>query len=130
MPRVINSIDKQVGQNIRIFREAKGLSQTKLGDAIGVTFQQIQKYEKGTNRIGAGRLVQIAEVLGLPIARIFDSVASIVGTRQSGPVVTDLLSAPYAVDMLQAFSKVPSNSVKRSLVALTQSVASPSKGHS
>ncbi len=130
MPRIINSIDKQVGQNIRIFREAKGLSQTKLGDAIGVTFQQIQKYEKGTNRIGAGRLVQIAEVLGLPIARIFDSVASIVGTRQGGPVVTDLLSAPYAVDMLQAFSKVPSNSVKRSLVALTQSVANPPKGHS
>ena len=61
-----NPIDKQIGQRVRTQRLMIGMSQEKLGDALGVTFQQIQKYEKGTNRIGSGRLHQIASVLGVP----------------------------------------------------------------
>ncbi len=123
MPRTINAIDKMIGRNVRIFRKAKGISQSQLGDGIDVTFQQIQKYEKGANRIGSGRLAQIAKFLDVPIARIFENVPGGSGNRLSGPVVTDLLAVPHAVDMLQAFAKVSSDSVKRSLVALTRSVS-------
>ena len=58
MAKRIEPVDKLVGQNIRIFRMAKGISQTELGNAVGVTFQQIQKYEKGANRVGSSRLVE------------------------------------------------------------------------
>jgi transcriptional regulator with XRE-family HTH domain len=67
MPKTSNksatSIDKQVGLNIRVHRLAKDMTQEDLGEKIGVTFQQVQKYEKGTNRVGSGRLYQIAEIL-------------------------------------------------------------------
>src|SRR6266481_7102226 len=65
-------VDVLVGQNIRICRLQKGLSQGELGQQIGVTFQQIQKYEKGANRVGASRLTQIADTLGVPIPTLFD----------------------------------------------------------
>ena len=59
-----DAVDKLVGRNIRVLRLAKGLSQTELADALGITFQQVQKYEKGTNRVGSGRLLKISGVLG------------------------------------------------------------------
>ena len=67
MPRVVDKVDVIVGHNIRIHRLAKGLSQTDLADALGVTFQQVQKYEKGTNRIAAARLVEIAGILNVDV---------------------------------------------------------------
>ena len=69
------NITKQVGKNLRVLRLAKGLSQTELGDALGVSFQQIQKYEKGTNRLSAAALCQIAEILQVPILSFFKGVA-------------------------------------------------------
>ena len=67
-----NPIDKHVGGRVRMQRMALGMSQEKLGDAIGLTFQQVQKYEKGANRISASRLQQIAHVLGVPVTYFFD----------------------------------------------------------
>ena len=64
-------VDVEVGHRIRIERLARGLSQTALANQLGVTFQQVQKYEKGVNRVGAGRLTKIAEVLGLPVGMFF-----------------------------------------------------------
>lgn len=66
MVKRVEQVDKTVGQNIRIFRNAKGMSQTELGDAIGVTFQQVQKYEKGANRVGSSRLAMIGQGSGHP----------------------------------------------------------------
>lgn len=67
-----NAVDKAVGAKIRELRTLRGLSQEKLGAEIGLTFQQVQKYERGGNRIGAGRLAQIAEVLDVPVSALFD----------------------------------------------------------
>jgi transcriptional regulator with XRE-family HTH domain len=67
-----NFIDVAVGRNVRVWRMAKGLSQTQLASRLGVTFQQIQKYEVGADRIGTGRLVEVAAILGIPIAALFD----------------------------------------------------------
>jgi transcriptional regulator with XRE-family HTH domain len=67
-----NFIDVAVGRNVRVWRMAKGMSQTQLASRLGVTFQQIQKYEVGADRIGTGRLVKVAAILGIPIAALFD----------------------------------------------------------
>jgi len=72
-PRRSDARDNDVGRRVRTQRLAKGLSQTELGESIGVTFQQVQKYEKGTNRIGAGRLSRIAQALEVPVAYFFPS---------------------------------------------------------
>jgi transcriptional regulator with XRE-family HTH domain len=77
---MIDPIDRLVGQNIRVFRTARGLSQTELGDAVGVSLQQVQEFEDGRNRVGSRRLFEIAEVLGVPIGRFFDIQAPAAGT--------------------------------------------------
>jgi transcriptional regulator with XRE-family HTH domain len=120
MAKAVKPVDRLVGQNIRIFRTAKGMSQTELGAAVGVTFQQVQKYEKGANRVGASRLVQIAQVLGVPASRLLDDAAG--GGKTGGPALTDLLTVPYAVQMLQAFAAVSSDDIRRSLLNLTQTI--------
>jgi transcriptional regulator with XRE-family HTH domain len=88
-----------------------------------VTFQQIQKYEKGANRVGSSRLAKIAAILKVPISNFFDNSAASSDGVVSGPVVTDLLISPYAVQMLKAFSKLPNDKLRRSLVVLTESIA-------
>src|ERR1700755_2442997 len=70
-----NPVDTQVGNRVRIRRMLIGMSQEKLGDLLGLTFQQVQKYEKGVNRIGAGRLYEIARILGVPIDFFYEGVA-------------------------------------------------------
>jgi transcriptional regulator with XRE-family HTH domain len=127
MPKPVNSVDKLVGQNIRIFREATGISQTRLGEAIGVSLQQIQKYEKGANRVSASRLQQIADMLEVPVAKLFNSVGPDQESRADGAMITDLLVVPYAVDMLRAFANLPNDKVRRSLLALAASVTSGPK---
>jgi transcriptional regulator with XRE-family HTH domain len=67
-----NPVDKYVGSRVRMRRIMLGMSQEKLGEALGLTFQQVQKYEKGTNRVGASRLQQISEVLQVPVSFLFD----------------------------------------------------------
>ena len=126
MTKRTEPVDKLVGQNIRIFRTANGISQTELGNAVGVTFQQIQKYEKGTNRVGSSRLAKIAAVLEVPISRFFDNGATASDGPVAGPVVTDLLTSPYAVQMLKAFSSLPSDRMRRSLVILAQTISEQS----
>lgn len=127
MTKSINPVDRAVGQNVQIFRIAKGISQTELGNAIGVTFQQVQKYEKGLNRIGSGRLSQIADVLGVPVSRLFDNVAEGASGSMAGPLVTGLLIGPYAIPMLQAFSKITDNDIRRRLLSLTECIAEQPK---
>lgn len=116
-------LDKLVGQNIRIFRNAKRISQTELGDAAGVSFQQIQKYENGANRVGSSRLAKIAKALDTPISSFFDNSAKSADGPVSGPIVTDLLISPYAVRMLTAFAKLPGDTLRRSIVAITETIA-------
>src|SRR5215467_14082693 len=85
-----NPIDKHVGARVRMRRMMVGMSQEKLGDALGLTFQQVQKYEKGTNRIGASRLQQIASILQVPVAFFFEGAPDLVGNSPQGVRPTPL----------------------------------------
>ena len=123
MAKRVEPVDRLVGQNIRIFRTAKGISQTVLGNSVGVTFQQIQKYENGANRVGSSRLARISAVLGVPISRFFDNSATAADGPVAGPVVTDLLTSPYAVQMLKAFASLPNDRMRRSLVVLAETIS-------
>src|SRR5476649_1662967 len=89
-----NPIDAQVGNRVRIRRMLIGMSQEKLGDMLGLTFQQVQKYEKGVNRIGAGRLYEIARILGVPIDFFYEGVAGAEGGfAETTPPVMEFVSS-------------------------------------
>ncbi|MFC3694591.1 helix-turn-helix domain-containing protein [Chenggangzhangella methanolivorans] len=111
------NIDKLVGQRVRARRTALRMSQTELGEAVGVSFQQIQKYEKGVNRIGASRLSAIAAVLQVPVTHFFEE------PRRAGAGVSSL-EDPAAVDLIRAFDEIADADVRDRLVELTRSVAS------
>jgi transcriptional regulator with XRE-family HTH domain len=116
-----NPIDKHVGSRVRMRRMMLGMSQEKLGDALGLTFQQVQKYEKGTNRVGAGRLPQIAEILGVPIAALFKDYAGTVS------VPVNLVTDKTAVKMLTAYADITDRSVRRNLSELVDRIARSAK---
>ena len=116
-----NSVDKLVGRNVRLHRMAAKLSQQELGRKIGVTFQQVQKYEKGTNRIGASRLNRISEVLETPIPALFEGVRSVAGARQNS--VSELLAKPRSFRLAQAFSGIEDDELQRCLVELIERIA-------
>src|SRR5579872_3166496 len=103
-----NQTDVAVGQRIRAFRHDANLSQTELADQIGVTFQQLQKYEKGTNRVGAGRLMHIARALDVPITAFFDGLARSPDKRRRVMTarLAELSALPAAPKLLTAFSKI------------------------
>ena len=114
-------IDKIIGRNIRIHRLAKKMSQTELGDQLGVSFQQVQKYENGTNRVGSGRLYQIAAVLGLHVSTLFKGGDGPQKGASSG--LLDLLAEPQSVRLIRAFAKISDNTVRRSLLQLAEKFA-------
>ena len=123
-------IDVLVGQNIRICRLQKGLSQGELGRRIGVTFQQVQKYEKGANRVGASRLTQIADVLGVPIPTLFDG-APTAAQSQSPPEQSPryLLAKPHSLRLLQGFDRIDSDATRLAVLHLVESlVQTPARG--
>ena len=129
MAKRIEPVDKLVGQNIRIFRMAKGISQTELGNAVGVTFQQIQKYEKGINRVGASRLQQIAHILQVPVEFFFEGGPGVAGgtadvsDAPSLAHVSDFLATPDGLTLVAGFVKIRSAKLRRSIVELVSYLA-------
>lgn len=123
-------VDIEVGQRIKIQRLAAGLSQTELGESIGVTFQQVQKYERGANRIGAGRLSQIARVLNVPVHSFFEGGDTIEGGGQHGAASPlSLITHPHAFRLLQAYSILTDGELRRSIVDLVERIAVKSGDH-
>jgi transcriptional regulator with XRE-family HTH domain len=116
-----SSVDKVVGKNIRIHRLAKGLSQTELGNRLDITFQQIQKYENGANRVGSGRLYQIASILEVPVTSFFEGSERI--EHSNKPPVFGLLAEPYSLKLIQAFSEIKDTHARRSIVNLVETIA-------
>lgn len=110
------SIDKLVGRRVRARRTALRMSQTELGESVGVSFQQIQKYEKGVNRIGASRLSAIAAVLQVPVTHFFEEPSA-----KSAGLAS--LEDPATVDLVRAFDEISDPAVRERLVELTQSLA-------
>jgi transcriptional regulator with XRE-family HTH domain len=113
--------DVLVGANIRFLRNAAHMSQIDLGEHLGVTFQQVQKYEKGTNRVGAGRIITLATVLNVPITRFFDG-AKTPKNRRPPP---QLLGKRDAFRLAEAFEKITSPRQRQSIVALVQTLSEP-----
>jgi transcriptional regulator with XRE-family HTH domain len=112
-------LDAMVGARIRMFRINRGMSQTALAERIGVSFQQVQKYEKGSNRVGASRLSQIASVLGITVGELFESSQEKVGAANS-PV--HLLVEPGALRVLKAYLRTNSR-VRLAIARLVESIA-------
>src|SRR6195256_6136701 len=115
-----NSHDIEVGQRIRARRMAQGMSQTELGNMLGVTFQQVQKYEKGINRVGAGRLVRVGEALDVPVSFFFGTTDGGGGDHRA---ILGFLDTSYSLRLLRAFSRIPQTHVQRAMVELVESIA-------
>jgi transcriptional regulator with XRE-family HTH domain len=115
-----HSVDVFVGEQLRFSRITRGLSQTALGNAVGVTFQQVQKYERGTNRIGASRLFAIAQVLGVPISSFFAKVPANI----SAEPVEELSIDPLDLKIIRALSQVKSHRLKVQLLKFVQGLGS------
>jgi len=119
--RRADASDAIVGLNIRTHRLARRMSQTALAEALGVTFQQVQKYEKGANRVGSGRLVKVAAALRVPVAAL---LAGVPGAGTGGDSrITGLLAHPHRLRLVQAFAQIDDTDVRRQLMLLTESVA-------
>ncbi len=129
-----NPIDKHVGSRVRMRRMMVSMSQEKLGEKLGITFQQIQKYEKGTNRIGASRLQQIANVLGVQVGFFFegapvpDGSASGFSESASPAYVADFLATSDGLALTKAFMKVTDAKVRRRIVDLVEAMVAEQEG--
>src|SRR3954470_9271146 len=116
-------VDIEVGHRIRIERLARGLSQTALANQLGVTFQQVQKYEKGVNRVGAGRLTKIAEVLGIEVATFFSGKDMLEEERSQSsgePSPRKLLTVSGAFRLLRAYGEIEDSNLRRAIVDLVE----------
>jgi transcriptional regulator with XRE-family HTH domain len=115
------AIDTVVAHNIRIHRMAKGVSQTELAEVLGLTFQQVQKYETGANRVAAGRLVRIAKILQVPVMALFDGVEGASGPNAQSPL--RLIVQPHSLRLAQAFSNLRDPHLRLALVELVEKAA-------
>ena len=123
--RATNAVDKRLGQRVRARRLEIGMSQERLAGILGVTFQQVQKYEKGVNRIAASRLFDIASAIDMPIARLFDGIgpARQKGGADEGGVLHDLLLTSEGAEVIALFSAIKSQRVRRRVVELVRALA-------
>ena len=121
MPKQTTDVDRLVGLRITALRKAKGLSQTALGTAVGVTFQQVQKYEKGQNRVGAGRLREIARLLEVPVSAFFEEDDGVGSSQQAD--VFGFLSAHGAIELLRAYAAIEDDDLRRDVLSLVRTAA-------
>jgi transcriptional regulator with XRE-family HTH domain len=126
--KVPNPIDKHVGSRVRMRRMMLSMSQEKLGDALGLTFQQVQKYEKGTNRIGASRLQHISQILQVPVSFFFEGAPNMpghagMGDAPSPAFVNDFLATSDGLSLTKSFIKIKSSKMRRRIVELVEQMA-------
>jgi transcriptional regulator with XRE-family HTH domain len=124
--KVPNPIDVHVGSRVRTRRLALGISQEKLGTALGITFQQVQKYEKGTNRIGASRLQHVSGILQVPIAYFFEGTPGQMkakGNPPSSTYVSDFIATTDGLTLAKAFTQIKSVNVRHQIVKLVNEIA-------
>lgn len=130
LKRSPGTVDHYVGARVKMRRRQVGMSQEKLAEQIGVAFQQVQKYEKGTNRIGASRLMKIAEVLGVPPAYFFQQEDSEPGVNMEGVetyatsrALSEFMSSKEGLALNRAFGKITDMDVRLKFVALVKTIA-------
>src|SRR5262250_1754198 len=129
-----NPIDRHVGSRVRMRRMMLAMSQQKLGDALGLTFQQVQKYEKGTNRIGASRLQQISMILQVPVAFFFEGAPTVHPSSNDGmreapspAYVSDFLATSEGLALTKAFTRIKDAKLRRRIVDLVEEIAEEGK---
>jgi transcriptional regulator with XRE-family HTH domain len=123
-----NPIDQHVGSRVRMRRLMLAMSQEKLGFALGLTFQQVQKYEKGMNRIGASRLQQISHILQVPVAFFFEGAPNALAPQGSGSALSmaeidDFISDSEGLRLIRAFMRIDNAALRRRIVTLVQEIA-------
>jgi len=124
-----NPIDRLVGSRVRMRRMMLAMSQEKLGDALGLTFQQVQKYEKGTNRIGASRLQQMSHILQVPVAFFFEGAPNLAAAADgmndapSPAYVSDFLATSEGLSLTKAFMRIKEAKLRRRIVDLVEEIA-------
>lgn len=130
MKKVPNPIDRHVGSRVRMRRMMLSMSQEKLGDALSLTFQQVQKYEKGANRIGASRLQQISGILQVPVSFFFEGAPTLPGEQTgnfdeapSPAYVADFLATSDGLALTKAFVRIKDAKLRRRIVDLVQQIA-------
>jgi transcriptional regulator with XRE-family HTH domain len=124
--KTINPIDHHVGNRVRMRRLLLDMSQEKLAAGLGITFQQVQKYEKGVNRMGASRLQRVSEILQVPVAFFFEGVPGQFKADSNAPstaYVSDFLATSEGLALVKAFTRLQSVSLRRSIVALVKEIA-------
>jgi transcriptional regulator with XRE-family HTH domain len=135
-PGVPNPVDVHVGSRVRLRRTLLGLSQEKLGEAVGLTFQQIQKYERGANRIGASRLFEFSRILDVPVSFFFDDMsdrlkvsgaqlAAGMADQPQMPLEPDPLTRRETLELVRAYYRIGDPHVRKRLFELTKSLGSP-----
>jgi transcriptional regulator with XRE-family HTH domain len=126
-----NPIDAHVGMRVRLRRMLLGMSQEKLGEHLGLTFQQVQKYEKGVNRIGASRLFDLSRVLGVPVQFFYDEAPTELADASLAPgfeekpaesYVIEFLSTREGMELNKAFVKIADPRVRRAIVELVRAL--------
>jgi transcriptional regulator with XRE-family HTH domain len=125
----LNSIDKHVGSRVRTRRMMLGMSQATLGDALGITFQQVQKYEKGTNRVSASRLQHISHILQVPVPFFFEGAPHVPGqatgnggAAPSPAYVTEFLASGHGLALTKAFMRIQKRELRRRIVDLVEEI--------
>ena len=134
-PRRPNPIDIHVGSRVRFRRMLLGMSQEKLGEKLGLTFQQVQKYEKGINRIGASRLFDLSQVLGVSVQFFYDeapvadvpAIADEFGEKPAESVIVEFLNSRDGLELNRAFVRISDPKVRRSIVELVRALAGEPK---
>ena len=123
-----NPVDAHVGHRVRLRRMLVGMSQERLGELLGLTFQQVQKYEKGVNRIGAGRLYELAGILGVPVSFFYEdltpattSASGVAGSEP--PPVMEFVSSGEGLQLSLAFMKIRDQKIRRKILELVRSLA-------
>jgi transcriptional regulator with XRE-family HTH domain len=128
-----NPIDVHVGSRVRLRRTLLGMSQEKLGEAIGLTFQQVQKYERGANRVGASRLYDLSRVLDVPVSFFFDDINTETAAAAANPASMagdgaarhepDPLMRRETLELVRAYYRIPDPQIRRRLFDLTKAIA-------
>jgi len=132
-PKSPDAYDAVVGHNIRITRLAQGLSQSEVARRLGVTFQQVQKYESGTNRVGVGRLVRIAQALDVPVMALLAGIPGVPGANgaradgadvpQDAAAALALIAGREPFRLAQSFSGIAATGLRRAVVRLVEDIA-------
>ncbi len=128
-----NTVDVHVGQRLRVRRSLLGLSQERLAEAIGLTFQQVQKYERGMNRISAGRLFQFSKILDVPVAYFFEHLGQgaenqnnyqgLSDSEQEGFLPADLTNSKETLDLIRAYYAIEDEAIRRNIYQFVKSMS-------